>query len=268
MGERRRRGVALAVASVAGVLVMGGLAFAAHRSKTIPIGPDGTITACAKEGSGKLRMVAAATSCDKHEQVVTWNQKGPKGDPGEIGPQGPQGPAGAAAPDPGEVTAGTLKVGTVTVPIHAFSFDASNSTTVGSAGGGAGAGKAKVADVEILKDIDVLTLKTLKEVFTGAHEQTVTVVLYDPGTTTPRATFTFETRLLHGERADGPGRPRAPEVRIRAVHRGCRQRHLRLEHRAEQGQLTHGARLVQPRDGAGAGATHCPPAARPSQPPV
>ena len=201
MGERRRRGVALTVASVAGVLVMGGLAFAAHRAKTIPIGPDGTITACAKEGSGKLRMVAAATSCTRHEQVVTWNQKGPKGDPGAIGPQGP---AGAAAPDPGAATAGTLKVGTVTVPIHAFSFDASNSTTIGGAGGGGGAGKAKVADVEILKDIDVLTLKTLKEVFNGTHEQTVTVVLYDPGTTTPRATFTFETVFFTESAQTGP----------------------------------------------------------------
>src|SRR5262245_14769118 len=185
MRERRRRGVALTVASVAGVLVMGGLAFAAHRAKTIPIGADGTITACAKANSGKLRMVASAAACDKHEQVVTWNQKGQKGDPG---PPGPQGPAGASAPEPGDVTAGTLTVGPKTVPIHAFSFDASNSTTIGSATGGAGAGKAKVADIEVLKDIDGLTLKTLRDVFTGAHEPTVTVVLYAPGTTTPRAT--------------------------------------------------------------------------------
>jgi hypothetical protein len=201
MGERRRRGVALAAASVAGVLVMGGLAFAAHRATTIPIGADGTITACAKQGSGKLRMVASATSCGKHEQVVTWNQKGQKGDPG---PPGQQGPPGASAPDPGAATAGTLTVGTVTVPIHAFSFDASNTTTIGSAGGGAGAGKAKVADIEVLKDIDALTPTTLKDVFEGRHEPTVTVVLYAPGTTTPRATFIFDTVFFTGSVQTGP----------------------------------------------------------------
>src|SRR5262245_32998476 len=175
MADRRRRRMALAVASVAGVLAMGGLAVAAHKTRTIPIGPDGTITACAKEGSGKLRMVAAATDCKKHEQVVTWNQKGPKGDPG------PPGPPGADAPDPGDVVIGSLKVGTTTVPIHAFSFDASNATTIGGAGGGAGAGRAKVADIEVLKDIDDLTLSIMEDVFKGEHEPTVTVVLFDPG---------------------------------------------------------------------------------------
>jgi hypothetical protein len=201
MGERRRRGVALAVASVAGVLVMGGLAVAAHRSATIPIGADGTITACAKQGSGKLRMVASATACDKHEQVVTWNQKGQKGDPG---PPGPQGPAGAAAPQPGDVTAGTLTVGTVTVPIHAFAFDVSNTLTIGTPGGGAGAGKAKVAAVEVLKDIDGLTLQTLNDVFDGSREQTVVVVLYDPGTTHQRAKFTFGDVFFTDSKQTGP----------------------------------------------------------------
>src|SRR4051794_2961862 len=165
MGERRRRGVALAVASIAGVLVMGGLAFAAHRSGNVPIGADGTITACAKQGSGRLRIVASATSCAKHEQVVTWNQKGQKGDPGLPGPPGPP---GAAAPAPGDVTAGQLTIGTHTVSIHAFHFDVSNTTTIGGAGGGAG--KAKVADVEVLKDVDGLTLQTLHDVFDGNDE--------------------------------------------------------------------------------------------------
>jgi type VI secretion system (T6SS) effector Hcp len=208
MGERRRRGVALAAASIAGVLVMGGLAFAAHRAKTIPIGPDGTITACAKQGSGKLRMVASAAACEKHEQVVTWNQKGQKGDPGPPGPPGPPG----TTPDPGAVTAGTLTVGTgtsgpnaaITVPIHAFSFEASNTTTIGSATGGAGAGKAKIADIEVLKDIDALTLRTLQDVFAGSHEQTVEVVLFDPGTTTPRTTFTFQTVFFTESTQTGP----------------------------------------------------------------
>jgi|tagenome__1003787_1003787.scaffolds.fasta_scaffold20186273_1 type VI protein secretion system component Hcp len=197
MADRRRRRLTLAAASVAGVLAMGGLAVAAHKSRTIPIGPDGTITACAKEGNGKLRMVAAATSCDKHEQVVTWNQKGPKGDPGPKGEPGPQGPPGAAAPEPGDVVAGLLTIGAhAAVPIHAFSFDVTNATTIGGPGGGAGAGKAKVADVELVKDIDDLTLSILDDVFRGERETTVTVVLYDPGATTTRATFTFTNVFL------------------------------------------------------------------------
>lgn len=194
MAERRRRRMALAAASVAGVLAMGGLAVAAHKTRTIPIGPDGTITACAKEGSGKLRMVAAATACDKHEQVVTWNQKGPKGDPGAKGDRGPEGPPGAAAPKPGDVVIGSLTIGAHDpVPIHAFSFDVTNTVSIGGAGGGAGAGKAKVADVEVLKDIDDQTLAILHDVFNGTPQTTVTVVLFDPGATTTRATFTFTT---------------------------------------------------------------------------
>src|SRR5262249_7074032 len=108
------------------------------------------------------------------------------------------------APEPGDVTAGTLKVGTVTVPIHAFSFDASNSTTIGSATGGAGAGQAKGADIEGPKGIDGLTPQTLHHLVPGAHEPTVTVVLYAPGTTTPRATFTFETVFFTESAQSGP----------------------------------------------------------------
>src|SRR5205085_2906968 len=63
----------------------------------------------------------------------------------------------------------------------------------GVRGAGGGAGKAKVADVEVLKDIDDQTLAILKDVFNGTHETTVTVVLFDPGATTTLATFTFTT---------------------------------------------------------------------------
>ena len=195
MADRRRRRMALAVASVAGVLAMGGLAVAAHKTRTIPIGPDGTITACAKEGSGKLRMVAAATACDKHEQVVTWNQKGPKGDPG---PQGPQGPPGAAAPDPGDVQIGTIQFGNdPPLPIHAFSFDLTALSNF-TGGGGASVGKPKAADVAVLKDIDPQTASILADITQGRAEPTVTVVLFDPGATTTRATFTFSNIFFTG----------------------------------------------------------------------
>ena len=179
MGEHRG-GVTIALAVAAGMLATGGgLAIASKSSKTIPIGADGTITACAKQGDGRLRMVAKAENCHKREQVVTWNQKGQAG--------------GDAAP--GDVVVGTLTLGATTVSIHSFSFGASNETVV-SGGGGAGTGKVKVADVEVLKDIDDLTLDSTEGVFTGKHHPTLKVVLFNPGTTTPRATYTFSDVLF------------------------------------------------------------------------
>jgi hypothetical protein len=61
------------------------------------IGADGTITGCYGK-NGQLRVVAAAEECKGTEQVLTWNQKGPKGDQGEPGPQGPQGAKGEPGP--------------------------------------------------------------------------------------------------------------------------------------------------------------------------
>lgn len=180
MGEHRR-GLAIALAVAAGMLATGGgLAIASKSQKTIPIGADGTITACAKQGDGRLRMVAKAKNCDKREQVVTWNQKGQAG--------------GDAAP--GDVIVGTLALGAnAPVSIHAFSFGASNETIV-SGGGGSSVGKVKVADVEILKDIDGLTIDSTEGVFTGKHFTTLKVVLFNPGATTTRATYTFEDVLF------------------------------------------------------------------------
>ncbi len=180
MGEHRR-GLTIALAVAAGMLATGGgLAIASKSSKTIPIAADGTITACAKQGDGRLRMVAKAKSCDRHEQVVTWNQKGQAG--------------GDAAP--GDVVVGSLALDAADpVPIHAFSFGASNETIV-SGGTGTGSGKVKVADVEILKDIDGLTVDSTEGVFMGKHFMTLRVVLFNPGATTPRATYSFEDVLF------------------------------------------------------------------------
>ena len=63
--------------------------------------------------NGQLRLVANASKCTKHEQVVTWNQKGP----------------GGTADDPGSVVVGALTLGPDADrhgPIHAFSFGATN----------------------------------------------------------------------------------------------------------------------------------------------
>jgi hypothetical protein len=182
MGDHRRRGLAIAAAVACGVLATGGgLALASKKpAKTIPPAADGTITACARHQDGRLRLVANASKCTKKEQVVTWNQKGP----------------GGTADDPGSVVVGELTLNGVTVPIHAFSFGATNTVTLGGSGGGAG--KVKVADIEILKDIDGLTIDTTDAVFTGQHLTSVLVVLFNPGTTTPRATYNFQTVFPDG----------------------------------------------------------------------
>ncbi len=182
MGDHRRRRLAIGLAVAAGVLATGGgLAIASKSSKTIPIAADGTITACAKKHDGRLRMVAKAKACDKNEQVVTWNQKGQAG--------------GAAAP--GDLVVGTLALGPTTVSIHAFAFGATNEV-ITSGGGGSSVGKVKVADVEVLKDIDGLTIDSTEGVFTGKHFPTIAIVLFNPGTTTPRATYTFDDVLFTG----------------------------------------------------------------------
>jgi type VI protein secretion system component Hcp len=188
MGDNRRRGLAIAAAITAGVLATGGgLALASKKpKKTIPIASDGTITACARQHDGRLRLVANASQCTKHEQVVTWNKTGPGID---------------AAP--GDVVVGSLTLGPVnaqppnTVPIHAFSFGATNQTVI-SSGGGGGAGKVKVADIEVLKDIDDLTLDSTEGVFTGKRFPTLTIVLFDPGATTTRATYTLKNVFFTG----------------------------------------------------------------------
>src|SRR5687768_8471823 len=56
------------------------------------------INACFKQ-NGTIRLVAAATDCDKNDTHISWNVQGPKGDVGPAGPQGPAGPAGPAGAD-------------------------------------------------------------------------------------------------------------------------------------------------------------------------
>ena len=98
----------------------------------------------------------------------------------------------------GTLTLGPDAPASPTVSIHAFSFGATNATTVGGTGGGAGAGKVKVADIEVLKDIDALTLDSTEGVFTGKHFPALKIVLFDPGTTTPRATYAFKNVFFTG----------------------------------------------------------------------
>ncbi|MBA2460188.1 MAG: hypothetical protein H0V45_00220, partial [Actinobacteria bacterium] len=90
------------VAGAAAIAVAAGVGYAA-----IPA-VDGTITACYRTknsddggGKGTLRVVDSAGECEKNEQALTWNQRGPAGAPGIAGAQGPAGPQGALGPQGG-----------------------------------------------------------------------------------------------------------------------------------------------------------------------
>jgi hypothetical protein len=91
--RRRLLLVALPLALVAGV------ALAAQPSGRRP--SSAVINACVKKKDGRVRIVAAAASCRRNEQAVSWNaqgQPGPAGPAGAAGQAGPTGPAGPPGP--------------------------------------------------------------------------------------------------------------------------------------------------------------------------
>ena len=69
--------------------------------------PDskGVFHACAKRGSGAMRVVKSARSCRRAERKLAWNARGRTGPRGAVGPQGAVGPDGAAGQpgQPGQV---------------------------------------------------------------------------------------------------------------------------------------------------------------------
>jgi len=79
----------------AAFLVCAGVAAGAA---TIIPGPGGTITGCYQKVNGQLRVVDSATDCHPSENVLTWNQQGPKGATGATGATGPTGAKGATGP--------------------------------------------------------------------------------------------------------------------------------------------------------------------------
>lgn len=82
--------VALAVA--AGVLVVGGIAYA-----TIP-DTGGVIHGCYQKNQGALRVIDTdkGQACSSSETALNWSQTGPQGPQGAPGPQGPAGPSGSS----------------------------------------------------------------------------------------------------------------------------------------------------------------------------
>jgi hypothetical protein len=85
------RRTALVAATMAALLVLGGVALAAIPSS------DGTIYACVtKDGGLRLIDFEAGQRCDKtKETLLKWNQQGPQGPSGPAGPQGERGPSDA-----------------------------------------------------------------------------------------------------------------------------------------------------------------------------
>jgi hypothetical protein len=79
--QRRRRSVALLLATCAALATAGGIAYAA-----IP-GPDGVISGCRHKQSGALRVIDSSESCNGSTEVaLSWNQTGAEGPPGPPGP--------------------------------------------------------------------------------------------------------------------------------------------------------------------------------------
>ena len=129
------------------LLAVAGTAFAAVSGRGHP-GTD-TITACASNDNGRLRVVRPSVSCRSNEHRLSWNVRGPKGEPGAQGPAGepgsagPQGPTGPQGP-PGrgpvsfDELAGLPCTATGTSGTIAIRYDEDNVATIvcSIAGGG------------------------------------------------------------------------------------------------------------------------------------
>lgn len=89
-----RRAVIMAIAALAGTVLVAGAAYA-----TIPDG-GGVIHACYAKSGGTLRVIdSSVTRCKaSSETSLDWNRQGPTGPTGPAGPLGATGPVGATGP--------------------------------------------------------------------------------------------------------------------------------------------------------------------------
>jgi hypothetical protein len=93
MHLRRRRLLLLLLAPlVAGAGVAVAAQGTAHKHA------NGVIWACARKGTGHLRVVAGPGRCKRGEQALSWNVQGPAGPPGPAGATGAAGPTGERRP--------------------------------------------------------------------------------------------------------------------------------------------------------------------------
>lgn len=192
-----------AIVSIAGALIFssGARVFAQDQVIRGCVGPQGTI-----------RVIAAGEACRANETLLSWNARGPAGPSGATGPAGPTGPTGPTGPEgpagrdgrdatappaPAPVISLQMTVDTLNgnnpTPILAFSLGGSNATTIGSGTGGAGAGKVNFSDLNVSKFVDGLSVPMLKALALGQHFNFVTIEVFEVGSATPFATYTFST---------------------------------------------------------------------------
>jgi len=81
-------------------MLLGILAVAVRPAGALVTGPNGAIAACVVPKQGTVRLVDWGKPCLKGEELISWNQAGPKGDPGAPGAKGDPGAPGAKG-DPG-----------------------------------------------------------------------------------------------------------------------------------------------------------------------
>ena len=184
-----------ALASVVLVIVLAGLRL--HAAADV-------IVACAS--SSGLRIVGSAGECRKDETPLTWNAQGQAGPQGIAGPAGPEGPAGRDGRDgrdgnntpPPTVTA-QMRIDGVNngaaTPIAAFSLGATDTIST-STGSGGGAGKVTFSNLVVSKTLDGASVPLLHAASTGQVLHTVSIDVFNAGSATPFATYTFQDVIV------------------------------------------------------------------------
>lgn len=191
---------------------------------------DQVLSACAKNSSGDLHLVAPGATCPANSHLVQWNVAGPPGPAGADGapgPQGPVGPAGAVTPvdttcdvalDPGQPTVTVAEVagiagdsdykpakGQIDLTGVAFCAQAPMQLT----GSGAVSGRVTVSDVTVTKRLDSASSPLLQSALTNRMIPHVRISVYVESAGVPVAIQTLlieDVRVTqvrqraHGER--------------------------------------------------------------------
>ncbi len=185
--------------------VMLSLMAGAPRLYAAAMGPDDAIVACVSP-NGDVRIVPDASACRKNETASTWSVRGPAGPQGvagaagPAGPAGPEGPAGrdgrdggTPPPPPPAVTA-QMRIdgvnGGSATPIAAFTLGATDSAST-SSGSGGGSGRVTFSNLVVTKTLDGDSVPLLQAASTGQTLAALSIDVFNAGSSTPFATYTF-----------------------------------------------------------------------------
>jgi type VI secretion system secreted protein Hcp len=173
---------------------------------------SGVIRGCVGKDR-EISVIGPTESCRHNESLVIWNAEGPAGPTGPqgpIGPAGPEGPAGRDGRDgrdgtgpatPAPTVAMTMTVdamnGNNPTPIQAFTIGATNTGAV--SGGGGGTGKVDFQNLSVIKFLDGMSVQLLSAAATGRHIKDVKIEVFQIGTSTPFATYTFQDALVSAD---------------------------------------------------------------------